>query len=137
MLALLLATLVGYLCIGSLCFSALESETEQQRWEEGKARVGCNRFFLSSTKFWHFLNRTTIYNKILTPLQILNFVFWLLHVDLFEYSLKFDENFNLNKGKSLQIEAFVQDMVEGKSSKNATEYSEDLTILVRKLADEG
>ena len=64
MLALLLATLVGYLCIGSLCFSALESETEQQRWEEGKARVG------SPAKFFHAVFR--LRTDFLTAISDLN-----------------------------------------------------------------
>lgn len=69
-LALLLFTLMGYLCIGSVCFSALEYDTEQQRWQEGKDK----------------------------------------------------------------LEGFVREILE--PSKNFSEYSEDLTVLVRALADE-
>jgi len=71
-LALLLMTLVGYLCIGSLCFSALESDTEQKRWQDGKD----------------------------------------------------------------QIEEFIRDIFDANASKNITAHSENLTSLVRKLADE-
>lgn len=38
-LVLLLVTLICYLCIGALCFSALEGENEELRWEEGRSKL--------------------------------------------------------------------------------------------------